>query len=522
MWKSALATRFRCGFSGSCIDGGTLETKSIRRNQNDHAIIFNGGTLKANGTSGNGLIYSSTSQLTVWVNARGGTIDCGGNAVTISLVNNNSGDGGIRGSGGLTFTGGNTITLNAGVFYSGATAVTPGTTLAIANATAKTNILKNGLVVAGVPTADQTILTYTSAFADSDLDKISCPLAPATTFKFSDEGKTNIVVDVVGPVINYWTGAVDNDLSKDGNWSLGTKPSGTANIFCTASTTLAKGSSFAPTSITFLEGSAAVTIDGDFTSLTAITNNSSLNQTFAGFVDFGSNNINVKQTAAVTGTATDPVSGGCVVFAGGVRGVDIVNHAVLTGDYTLTKESAFNASSRLTINANSKLFVKKTDQLQELDIRSGATFTVENGSINWSTDGNTHRLWCWNRGLFVATNYTFTGTGGMWLGGYLSSDNGRAGNVNPILKIGALNSTGTGRLWLHGYGGNGASSIYVGAGGINLTSTGYVGVENSDHPTTLWPWKSDYTIGSGNNADYDLRIGNASNSGGLNVCFQRF
>ena len=33
---------------------------------------------------------------------------------------------------------------------------------------------------------------------DADLKKVSCPCAPETTFKFSDEGKTNIVVDVVG------------------------------------------------------------------------------------------------------------------------------------------------------------------------------------------------------------------------------------------------------------------------------------------------------------------------------------
>ena len=179
------------------LDGGILVTPRVERRDNSGGtatilyVNFNGGTLKANADSTD-FIHSQGVLAKVNVGVNGGVIDCGGHAVTLAV-----GDG-IKGTGGLTFTGGNTITINSPVTYTGATRVTPGTALAVANETAKNNILANGLVVAGVPTAGQTVFTYINALDNADLTNVSCPCAPETTFKFSDEGKTNIVVDVVG------------------------------------------------------------------------------------------------------------------------------------------------------------------------------------------------------------------------------------------------------------------------------------------------------------------------------------
>ena len=195
--------KFLHGVGTINLDGGTLVTKKIQRYGSNGTLIqdinFNGGTLKANAAGE--LINSGYGYMYVTVNAGGGTIDCNGYPITLVLnTNGNNADknGFFQGEGGLTFTGGNTITINNKVIYSGVTRITPGTTLATTNAVAKNNILANGLVVVDIPTAGQTVFTYTSALGDADLTKVSCPCAPATTFRFSDGGKTNIVVDVVG------------------------------------------------------------------------------------------------------------------------------------------------------------------------------------------------------------------------------------------------------------------------------------------------------------------------------------
>ncbi len=299
------------------LNGGTLVTKAIvDQGEGTMAVNFNGGTLKANAEYGNGLFYHSTGNgLTVNVNNGGGIIDSGNYAISIPVA--------ISGTGGMTFTGGNTITLTGAVSYSGQTSVTPGTTLAIANATTKTNILKNGLVLAGLPVADQTVVTSTSAFEDDDLAKVSCSLAPTTTFKFTDETKTAIAVDTPGATINYWTGAADNDLSNDANWSSGTKPTGDAYIICATPTTLTKVATFAPTSITFLVTSAPVTINGDFSGITQIANNSSSRVEFTGSVAFAGN-VDVLQNT------------GIVKFTGGATGTWLARAMDLHGTYTFT------------------------------------------------------------------------------------------------------------------------------------------------------------------------------------------
>ena len=202
---SGKSVYFRYGTGTINLDGGTLVTKRIHRLTGNGTLIqninFNGGTLKASAADTNPFIYGPSGYMYVTVNAGGGTIDCNGYPITIDLNTdgiNKDTNGILKGEGGLTFTGGNTITINSPVTYAGVTRVTPGTTLAVANEIAKNNILANGLVVAGIPTAGQTVFTYTSALDDADLTKVSCVCAPGTTFKFSDEGKTNIVVDVVG------------------------------------------------------------------------------------------------------------------------------------------------------------------------------------------------------------------------------------------------------------------------------------------------------------------------------------
>ena len=277
-------------------------------------VTIDNGTIKANKDYER--FIPGNSILTFTVGEGGGTIDNDGHNITIGAA--------IGGAGGMTFKGGGTTTLSGAVNYSGATFVTPGTILAIANSTAKTNILgTHGLVVVGVPGAGQTIVTYTSELTESDCEKVSCSLAPTTTFKIDGQ---SIVVNEVGPTLdNYWTGAAnDGDLSNPANWSAGNVPTtGNANIYCTTNSTLTKGDTFAPTSITFIGGSAAATIAGDFSGITQIANYSASRVEFTGAVAFA-NNVDVVQ------------SPGVVKFTGGATGTWLARAMDLHGTYTFT------------------------------------------------------------------------------------------------------------------------------------------------------------------------------------------
>jgi hypothetical protein len=474
-------------------EGGMLITKNVAKKTNGGTVLFNGGTLRSNKNS-DSLIDNA---LTVTVGALGGTIDNGGFNVTVAAT--------LGGNGGLSFTGSGTTTLNGNAKYTGATAVTPGTTLAVANETAKNNILANGLVVAGVPTAGQTVMTYTADLTGADLSKVTCPLRPGTVFAVGGDGNMSIVVESVGAALdNYWTGAVDNDLSNDANWSSGSKPTDNANIFSTNVVTLTKGGVFAPSSITFLAGSAAVAIAGDFTDMTSVTNNSSVNQTFAGRVAF-EDNIDVTQTGTYTESGK-VVSGGCVVFAGGVTGNDIVNHKVLTGHYTLTKNEDFTAtagsSNRTVVNANSTLSVKNAGTLTELYIKEGGAVTAAVVSVE------SGRLSCWNEGEFVITN-------GLTVSGSKNSSvftgHSDLSSSSPVFKMEKVLCSKTDNYTF--YFGNsqtgGKGTFFIGKGGLGF-GTGkahFAFGYRSGEKTTIRPWYDDFSMerGSGN-AEFDIYV----------------
>ena len=474
------------------LNGGTLKMPYTAI-QNGAVFNFNGGTLQANKSSADFIVASAK------INVKDGTINSGNFAITIKSPLGVSGD-----AGGLTFTGGNTITLNGSVNYSGATAVTPGTVLAIANSTAKANILNNGLVVAGLPTADQTIVTYTSAFEDADLAKVSCPLAPTTTFKFTDETKTAIAVDTPGPALdNCWTGtANDGDLSNAANWSGDVPTTGNANIFSTAPVTLTKGATFAPTSITFLEGSAAVTIDGDtdFENITEIVSRSSASHTINVPVRF-TGDIQVKQASmAETSDLTKPhvtfaggayAAAGCSLESGNTAAV---YSRCIFGKYYLASTSASRwtaqnqgGSKRVCMAPESYLFVPYAGNVSELYVGSGAK--VDIGDMN--TSGRpAYQVY----GEMVVTNLTETGTGNRNL------TYGQGTSTPGVFKLESVTNSMSDNWWLLADQ-NKASKIelHIGAGGMNFGNNNavyVVGTRNDDY-TTIRPWHSDFDVAEG-------------------------
>ena len=506
------------GTSTINLDGGTLVTPKISRSGGYLNLNFNGGTLKANASAD--LLATGTDYMVVHVNAGGGVIDCGGYAVTLKPKIGSSGD-----TGSLTFTGGNIITIDNNINYGGVTYIASNTTVKATKASIST-LLTHGVSLVGALELNTpyTILASTAESDDwSSLDrsKVTCPAASAFTADLGDDGKS-ITVTVTAFKPGYWTGAAgDNNLSTPGNWADNTVPtSGNATFECIAPATLTKGASFAATSITFAEECSPVTIDGDFTTLTSVTNNSSVNQTFAGFVDFGAGNIDITApNATLSGTT---VTGGCVVFAGGVKGAKVANHSIVSGNYTLTSAEAFtNAYSTFTVNENSSLSVKtiggwNTNDTQKLNIGEGATFCVSDVTREFSNGGSLdNRLWNRNEGTFIVTNFTFTGDRYSWLGG-----NQYEPNANAVLKVGTLTVDGSGRLALHGTGiGTGTTlKMYIGEGGLNIASgkTGNYGVFSSAHRTTMYPWNSDFTFGRGSNAQYDFRLGSDQGNGTVN------
>ena len=505
-------TRLLHGTSTITLNGGTLKTKHIEPTCPDSGVtvsaggtlVFNGGTLYANAVDGSegGLIRSGVTVKVIG----GGVIDNGNLDISIAAALGVSGDGG-----GLVFTGGGTTTLNGAVNYSGETGVTPGTILAVANATAKSNILTNGLVLTGPPTADQTVMTFTSALTGSDLSKVKCSLAPTTTFKIGTDGNS-IVVDVPGPVLdNYWTGAAnDGDLSNAVNWSSGSCPTGNANIFSATPVTLTKGATFAPSAITFLSGSANVTIDGDvFTGVAAVTNLSSASHTINAPVYF-SGNIQVKQDAM---GGKDDLAKAHVTFGGGAyaaSGCSLDDSALYSrcifGKYYLANTTAEpwtatgTGNSRVCVANDSSLYVPNAQNAKQLYLSNGAKVVF--GSMTLDASG--YRPAEQNFGEIIVTNLTETGTGNR----YMTYNQGTA--TPGVFKFGSVtNGMSDNYFYLADEYAASKHVFYIGEGGLNFLhgSVAYcLGIDKEKNYETIRPWHSDFTIAEGGDSSGALII----------------
>ena len=253
------------------LGGGKLVTCNVRKSGSTGYLVFDGGTLKANeeypSSPYGGLIHG---RVNVSVNAGGGVIDNDAKMITIGA--------GLSGTGGLKFTGGGTTTLNGNVSYSGKTFVTPGTTLTVANSTAKSNILSHGIELVGAPTVgtSYTVFVCNDTLTNEDLANVTCGVASEFTAAIGTDGKS-IVVTVNALKSGYWTGAKDNNLSDAANWSDNVVPtSGNPTIYCPVATTLTVGDTFSADTITIPEESAVVTIGAGALHVNTLTNASKL------------------------------------------------------------------------------------------------------------------------------------------------------------------------------------------------------------------------------------------------------
>ena len=331
------------------LNGGTLKTSCVNNldSGGTATLNFNGGTLKSNVS---GTLIGS--RVTVTVGEGGGTIDNGGNAITIAAK--------LTGTGGMMFKGGGKTTLDGEATYEGPTTIEVGTALVVPS----TKNIGGGLVLtipAAVP-ADGVYSLFTISGEES-LEEFSLPDAPENcSLRLSADNKS--ILCIYGNPQNTWIGGASGSLSYYENWSLRIVPGADDRCLIGNSTAanLTVGDTFAPLAITIPATSAAVTLNGDLSGLAQIENNSSSMVEFKGSVAF-QGDVDVVQNS------------GAVKFTGGVTGEKLAHKTDIHGTYT------FSQTGDLTEIANTTV---KSDGVYNLP---NATFYKHNGDFHVEAGG---------------------------------------------------------------------------------------------------------------------------------------
>ena len=486
--------------------GGRLETYIIRNigGSATKTILFNGGTLFATG------VHSSydlvDSGIVVKVGANGGTINANGKNVAISpsVTEDSSSTGG-----GMTFCGGGSVTLRNSAGWTGATTVEVGTTLRIPAATD----LRGTLVVtapASIADGIHTLVALTAegeTFADSVISGVVPP--EGCILRISPNKK--LIEVVKGDLVGHWTGAAgDDDLDNPLNWSDERTPVGYPAYIAvgeaSAPLTLAAGGTFAPSSITFPAGSAAVTISGEgsISGITAVTNLSAASHTINAPVRFTSG-INVKQNAV----AYDTIGNSHVTFAGGAyaaagKTIDSGYSVAMFGRCYFANTTAWTATEdaagkRKAVAANSYLYVPFAGNMNNLHVGKGATIDI--GNVTHSVSDN--RISWRNYGEMIVTNLTFTGSGDRFVSSHQTDGTG-------TFKFEAVTNSMSGNWFYLGDATEAGNHVfYIGEGGMQFANASgtpcfALGSNYAGNKTTIRPWYSDFTIADRSGGSYSL------------------
>ena len=326
-----------------------------------------------------------------------------------------------------------------------------------------------------------------------------------------------LYVTVKGENDYIWTGNGDGEKFSDGgNWLGDTVPPDGANLHVgvVADSTLDFDmANFVPQSITFLVGSAAVTINGDeaISGVVAITNLSAKSHTINVPVQFAGD-IQVKQEAMAE---VDDLTKAHVTFAGGAYAAagyaldngnfSAIYSRCIFGRYYLANavDNRWTATvqsngKRICLAENASLFIPYAGALSEIYVSTGAKVEVGDmlhvsGRLSWR-----------NYGQIVITNLTATGTGDR----FVSYNQGTS--VSSVFKFGSMTTAMTDN-WFYLGDGSAASKheLYIGEGGLNFESVSArgsyaIGRNAQDNSVTIRPWYSDFTIGGRGNGDVCL------------------
>ena len=424
--------------------------------------------------------------------------------------------------GGLTICGGGVFTVagdanNPRLEYNGKTTIELGTRVTIP--TTQTG----GGVVFTIPTglapAIYNPLTISGNYTlESVLANAVLPNDPDAHFVLSPDKKRifcyyGMSVSAEGDPV--WIGGGTGDLGDGANWSTGTAPQGGNCYFCVGDkSTLTSSASFRPDSITFMERSQSVTINGtdDITGITAITNLSAANHTINVPVRFA-DKILVVQDAKGWSTR-DKAS---VRFAGGVHGTTFAKDTAryLNGAFDLSDGSDWGATTsgnnggiRWGIPEGSSLAIPSATNTSELAL--GNTNTEPGGAFTTGVMRTSSRILYWNNGEFVVTNELYLTLSASKHLAYRYSE---SWFKFEKLTIGA--SSGGWRFYFANSSDNSNDKfVRVGSGGIGFEE----GIATDKNPTyqfgriendviTITPWYSDFMIGTkGRNGKLDLRF----------------
>ena len=297
--------------------GGVLETRYVAHGSGSGlaTVNFDGGTLKAQTP---GTLISAHNKLEVIVGPKGGTIDSAGVAVTIAEP--------LTGTGGMTFAGGGTVTLNTVPAYSGKTTVELGTSLVVPSTIAGESLevtipegLESGLykVVA---------ISGSGVFSDDVLSAVTLP-AGGRLRLFLNAAKTEIWCTYAVLGDHVWIGGANGSLNVDGNWFPSGVPSGDNAVILNetaASLTNPEGSAFAPKSIKFHADTAPVTISG-----AAISGVSTI-------VNYSENQVEFENAVAFVEDIDVVQDPGAIKFTCGATGVGLARATDIHGTYNLT------------------------------------------------------------------------------------------------------------------------------------------------------------------------------------------
>ena len=352
-------------------NGGLLVTSLIwDGNQGKSStVLFNGGTLKANGVFSSSwpALIADKPNISVKVGAQGGTVDASG--FNIQIAHSIASDG--ENDGGMTFKGGGSVSLKYANTYTGATKVELGTKVIATTADAKASVLKNLVVTGFAADGDYYVFEY-SGLTDADLANVTCPSGAEGTTITRDGNQ--IKVHYVAPAVDLgWNGG-------DAAWATAnawTNATGTAKtwtdgnyaVFEDAST-ITLGANAAAVAATF-NADATVAVGGGTLTVPAVTVASGVSATIAaptagalvkdgaGTLTLGSSRTDATTLAEGTLVANAPI--GTLVFGTdypvtfdycGQTLSKIPASAVGGGDVTL-KNGTFGSSINVNMNSGS-------------------------------------------------------------------------------------------------------------------------------------------------------------------------
>ena len=241
----------KSGSSGTInLNGGQLKLWHLRKGSGTVSLVFNGGTLVANGASNSGLIGSS---FPVTVNAGGGAIDNGGHSINVKAA--------ISGEGWMKFCGVGTTTLSGSNTYTGETKIAVRTKLVVTSAELA-RLLANGGISVVKPEGVSAKGTYKLLRkSDGDCSAVEYESIrkgaglEGATFAIDEDGDITVTVSHTPQI---WAGAAETSATWSGaNWDDGVVfDDGNDAVFATDGAIAKVDKNFSAYTLTFNDNTA--------------------------------------------------------------------------------------------------------------------------------------------------------------------------------------------------------------------------------------------------------------------------